>query len=188
MTIAAAVVVAMDPGIRGCGLAMFEAGRLKHATYVRNPTRKGSDGLAITTMGLAVGSTAKTWLAPRAKDTPLVCCVEMPQVYAHGKGEGDPNDLIPLAAVDGALLTALPWSATVTYRPRVWKGTIDPDILTARLCSTAPGALLYPDEHTHTDKVCTSLAHNMWDAVGIGLYYLGRLHMHGKVYPGASPG
>jgi hypothetical protein len=183
-------LVTLDPGIRGCGLAMVDStGELAHAAYVRNPLKRGGDGAAIASMVGALEEILHVWV-PWSSSWDKVrwaVAVEMPQIYTAGKGKGDPNDLLPLMGVVGGLVSMRKWDSITTYRPRAWKGTINPDILTARICTRAPGALLTCAEFERADKVCASLAHNMWDAVGIGLHHFGRLTV-GKVYPGATQG
>lgn len=175
-------LVTLDPGIRGCGLAYYEAARLAHATYVRNPRKTGSDTSEVAAMVGALAERLAAWGLPQR--APRVLAVERPQIYAQGKGKGDPNQLIPLAEIGAGLACTLVWDRLVTYRPRQWKGTIDGDTMVARIAATGPRSLLTPEEHACVDLPCASLAHNVWDAVGIGLHHLGRLTT--RVYPGAS--
>lgn len=130
----------------------------------------------------ALHDTLDAWGAPCVAADVVA---EMPQVYTWGKGKGDPNDLLPLAAIVGGLVSCVRWQTITTYKPRQWKGTIDGDTLVARIATRGVGALLTEQEFAAADPVCKTLAHNMWDAVGIGLHCLGRLTR--RLYPGATP-
>jgi hypothetical protein len=155
--------LSVDPGINGCGISVFEDAELIQATYVPNRIDRGVNILArARAMALAVVSTALDAQAFLG---------EMPQIYAFGKGRGDPNDLLPLAAVLGGIVSAREFSEVRVVRPREWKGTIDPDALIERVKER-----LTPKEHS---RVClpsaASLQHNCWDAIGLSLFGCHRL-------------
>lgn len=176
------VLVTLDPGIRGCGLAYYLGGELRAATYVRNPIKSGDGTAAVAAMVEQLTHRLSLWGA--ASQAPRALAVERPQIYTYGKGKGNPNQLIPLAEIGAGLACAMRWGALHTYLPREWKGTIDGDTMVARISATGPASLLSADEHARVDLPCASLAHNAWDAVGIGLHRLGRLTT--RTYPGAS--
>ena len=164
------MLIAIDPGIRGCGVAMFvnhtEPKALICAGYVGNPNRKGNDLQEIRDLATAVNEFVDTaspsWLCDE-----LV--IEWPQVYRAGKSKGDPNDLLILTAVAGALSYI---SVDKAYRvlPRAWKGTVDPDACIERIKTR-----ITPEEYACVElPKAASLQHNVWDAVGIGLHAVGR--------------
>lgn len=177
------MLVALDPGIRGCGVAYYAGTCLARAGYVRNPTKKGDDTTAVASVVAALTEWVKGCGGCYLSETRILA-VERPQIYTWGKGKGDPNQLIPLAEIGAGLACALPWTEYRTYRPRQWKGTIDGDVMVARISARGPGSLLTPEEHARVDLPCASLAHNVWDAVGIGLHHYGRLST--RTYPGAT--
>jgi hypothetical protein len=157
------VLLTLDPGIRGCGVALLDGPRVAWAKYVTNPVKSGADVHAVREMARAV------WHAlPHLTVARLL--VEWPQVYTYGKGKGDPNDLLALVGVGSALAALLPGAVVEGVRPRVWKGTIDGDAMVARIQSRVTAA-----ERVAIQLPCASLAHNVWDAVGIGLWRVGRL-------------
>ncbi len=95
--------------------------------------------------------------------------IEVPQVYAGARDE-DPNDLIDLAGVVGAIassiiLGSVQWSPL----PREWKGQIPKKVTKQRVdkrLSDAEKALIkWPS---------ASLAHNVYDALHLGIVYLER--------------
>lgn len=170
------LLLAVDPGVRGCGCALFLNGRLIACDHVLSGS-KAERGGAWVSMALAV----KKWahriaighMLPPAIDRLVV---EMPVVYPHGpsgkKAGTDPNDLIALAAVVGALCLA--FDETVepinVYAPREWKGQIPKIIHHQRAL-----ARLDAEELAHVPKLAKSRLHNALDGMALGLTDLGRL-------------
>ena len=154
-------LIALDPGLRGCGLAYFDArGRLVHADYVRNPYK--------TETG------PRAWkgfdLAPVFDDTCWNFISEVPQVYRAGASKGDPDDLIQLAGVVGVWTARIAAEAYFGVKPREWKGQVPKDVHHARLVKT-----LTPEEMAMVERAAPpSLRHNVLDAVGIGRYFFDR--------------
>jgi len=95
--------------------------------------------------------------------------IELPQVYVASRSKGDPNDLIALASVVGALTH---WfrGMTFVYSPRAWKGTVDKKVMTERILKH-----LSEEERGRIQKAPKSLLHNSIDACGLGLHHLKRL-------------
>jgi hypothetical protein len=168
-------LVSLDPGIRVSGLAVFRDSVLIHARILKNPTKEARGPTAWWTMaGEAVNAfrNATAWFPGVA---PVVFVTEVPQVYRFGNRKVDPDDLIQLAGVGGAVGASLKPAAAHGYYPRQWKGSVDKDVMVRRILgrlSRAERAAIAP---------CTaSLKHNVVDAIGIGLHHLGRLHEAGR--------
>lgn len=160
-------LLTIDPGINGCGIAAFsDDGRVARAYYVKNPCPKNNP---MPERVVRMVATITASVNGVGLDTLLV---EVPQIYTRGKSKGDPNDLIPLAGISYGIASAffeLYGVLAKQYLPREWKGNIDADLMIERI-----KARLSPAELA----VCTGptyLLHNVYDAVGIGLKYLGRL-------------
>lgn len=186
------LLVSVDPGIRGSGVAILGEDGLFTAAYVFNPVRRGNTPEAISSMAHALCTHICASLyarPPQASDQyhGVSLVVEWPQIYTHGKGKGDPNDLLPLVGVDMALMGMLN-TPTFRYLPREWKGTIDPEEMTRRVRRRlTPGEFARIAFPRNTCAPCyvhlaqedcaksTCLAHNVYDAIGIGLKHLGRL-------------
>ena len=100
---------------------------------------------------------------------------EWPQVYQRGGGRtrGDANDVIPLAGVGCALAACFPTINAKEVSPHEWKGQVPKEAIAARVESRLSEA-----ERAAYDAglaaVAPSLRHNVSDAVGIGLWGLGR--------------
>jgi hypothetical protein len=160
------VLLAIDPGIRGCGAAVFEGGILTRATYIKSHSATGNTAAACRAMANAVRDWAGLALNAIA--------VEWPRIYAsrirEGKTKSDPNDLLALCGVDGALAMAYPYTPVDCFVPSDWKGQLKKQPCHARIRSRLSEA-----EREVMDAITpASLAHNVFDAIGVGLFRLGR--------------
>lgn len=161
-------LVSVDPGLRHAGVAAFEKGALVYAALIKNTERKARGPQAWWAMAEEVATT-------RHAGSPIflipdVYVVEVPQVYRFGKSKGDPDDLIQLAGVGGAIGARLQALEAHGYYPRQWKGQVPKDVMAARIESYLNAA-----ELSAIAKCAPSLRHNVLDAIGIGLYHLGRM-------------
>ena len=165
-------LLAVDPGARGCGVALFRGGALAACAYVRNPAEVTADvGRAASAGAMALA--VQRWAVGLVDDL----AVEWPRVYAtairRGASRGDPNDLLPLAGVDAALAALLASARCSSYAPFEWKGQMSKDAMAERIMSR-----LAEGEFALLEAACDNAgakAHNIVDAVGIGLHHLGRL-------------
>ena len=167
------MILAIDPGLRHCGMALFREKLLIDAALVRITADAYGTSEAARLMALQVGR----WKQRAAYSLELV--IELPKVYPTGRQQGDQNDLIKLAALAGAIVGSCDWQSSRFIEPRTWKGTINADEMTGRIQGR-----LSDFERTRVDLESSpkSLHHNIWDAVGIGLWACGRLDPR-KVYP-----
>ena len=99
--------------------------------------------------------------------------IEIPIAYPSRKV--DPNDLIKLAIMAGeyaGYLDALGFPQAQFVKPVQWKGTVPKDVHQRRILKK-----LKPEELERLPKRprAKDYDHNMLDAVGIGLWKLGRL-------------
>lgn len=165
--------LAVDPGLRGCGCAVFSgadtAFRLERAGYVVGPETAGRGPEVWRQMGRVV---KKWWLGGYGVFDPSVppwtLVAEVPEVYP-GMPKTDPNDLIDLAGVVGAIAGALDLP-THFYLPRQWKGQLPKGVGVLRAL-----AHLSDEERKRVEPApMKSLDHNVADAVGIGLFHAGR--------------
>lgn len=161
MTVA---LLSIDPGLRGCGVAFWKNSTLEKASYVKNPSP--ADGPAAwTVMAFAVSSEFR-----QAYDADVA--VEIPRVYP-GVRENDPNDLLQLAGVVGAIVGHIYPLSVRHYYPADWKGQVPKAVMTSRIVERVT-----QEEHSRVNSV-GRLDHNTWDAVGIGLFHLGRMKRGG---------
>lgn len=177
------ITLAIDPGIRSFGAAVFADTWLTRATLIRGHYNPKAAIPGIEANEPFYAARAAEWLIVWLNGLGLArnvnrVVIEIPKVYPAAQQKGDQNDLIALAGFAYALATSV-HSATeiVRYFPREWKGTIDADTMTARIEKR-----LMPAETHYLEPCPESLRHNMIDAVGIGLFNLGRLDRH-RVIP-----
>ena len=106
--------------------------------------------------------------------TGFTAACEFPQVYTQSKSKGDPNDLISLAAVDGAIADGCE-GEVITLKPRDWKGQLHNDATDERI----RGRLTAAETKILAECKCPpSLLHNVVDAIGIGLKAVNRFELH----------
>lgn len=113
--------------------------------------------------------------------------VEFPQVYTSDKSKGDPNDLLPLAAICGALgaLLDVPYCA---YLPAQWTAQI-PKAETQKSRFDSPRATRICSRLDHRELIVYKKAqtHDEIDAIGLGLHHTGRsISKPRRVFPGAT--
>lgn len=153
------MLVCIDPGKKLCGVSMFsDRGYLLRAELVR------ADDVVTLADGVAE-AVKKNRIENR-----LVLAYEMPQVYMSDPGKA--KSLFPLAVTDGAVAYALRPNEIVEYKPHDWKGSVDPDVMTKKIKERWMTAA---DHKAVVIPSAKSLAHNIYDAVGIGIYHLRRL-------------
>jgi len=100
--------------------------------------------------------------------------IEKMQSYTLDKQKGDQNDLIDLSLLGGRLSALAEDPENVTFvAPATWKGQVPKGIVEKRA-----RAVLTPNELQAFERGVTGVAksaqHNVWDAVGIGLWRLSR--------------
>lgn len=152
-------LLAIDPSLRGTGWALFENTNLASCGVIGGPNQ-----LSNIEAVRAIRTSFHVAL------TPDEVVLEFPRIYPKGRGASDridPNDLLWVAAVAGALCTLGPSS---TYYPSDWKGQSKKE-KTLRIVLQACN----PAERTVIESVQGAKRHNAVDAVGIGMYHLKRI-------------
>lgn len=173
------MLLAIDPGLRHCGYAVFYGGRLVAAGLVRSPDHDNRGPVAWLAMATAVVDELDRQKLPMESGDELV--LEGQQVYQTGKLAGkmgaDANDLLELSGVCGALAALYAGLTVQDFRrvmPAQWKGTTDKAIcqlrVSKRLSDSEAMAISWPGKAGKD----SSLAHNVYDAIAIGLWAVGR--------------
>lgn len=150
-------LAAVDPGKAGLGWAIFVDDLLFKAGILENASHQ------LATIYLR--ELFRGW-------KPFRAAIEVPQVYQQKLWKGDPNDLIDVAVIAGIAVAALaPWCAPELVRPHAWKGN-------------APKAVGNKQTLARMDEcekivlrasgATKSKEHNVLDAIGLGLWKLGR--------------
>lgn len=172
------MILVVDPGIRGCGVALFSLEKkLVACAYVKNPLKTGN-GIAEV---LSVAKASRDWAYCNLCEFDFSHFVgEWPQIYTASKSKGDNNDLLPLVGVVCSIATTL--SVPVTqYFPREWKSQLTKEATLERVCDRLDITEMSILGAAMRDAG-KSLAHNVVDAAAIGLHYSGRFTPR-KVYP-----
>jgi len=164
------MILGIDPGVN-CGATLLgDNGILLVSALFRAPKGGGEADRAAALAG-------EIWSWAGGNGVGLgsdKLVLEWPQVYQGGKQKGDPNDLLFLAAIDGALAAKFPTVQVIQFKPQQWKGQVPKEIMTKRIL----GKLRSDEEKTWktcTQSVPSSLVHNVVDSLGIALHAAGRL-------------
>lgn len=157
-------MLCVDPGLRGCGVAEFNEHELLRAAYVKNPVEFGRGYVAHNGMGGAVAG----WCHKAS-----VALIEHPVIYpGSAQQKGDLNDLLDVVAVGASV--ASHYSKPITVFPSDWKGNVPKDVMTERIRRA-----ITDEERSRIEKCPANLMHNVLDAIGIGLWKLGRINKRG---------
>ncbi len=160
----------VDPGLRGCGVAVFHEGEVERAAYIKNPVLSGEGFGAYTAMANEVSN----YLTGRSYDKLVI---EHPRVYpGAAQQKGDLNDLLSVVAVGSAIAAvsvASPdyYGDIETLYPSDWKGNTPKEVMTDRIRRN-----LASGEVSAIEPCAASLKHNVYDAIGIGLFKLKRIN------------
>ncbi len=168
------VLLAIDPGLRGCGAALFSDGLLVAAAYV--PSTHTEDAMARACRETA--QAVQEWCCKvDMLHLPNALVLEWPTTYGGRASRGDARDLLSLAGVDGAIAAFFPGARVDCVEPHAWKGSVtkpkraaDPYPIEARarerLSAEESARVEWPGSAKHRWDVA--------DGVALGLYHLGR--------------
>lgn len=154
-------VIAIDPGLQGCGVALFDdtTNLLLRAQYIA-----GEPSVVVRT--ILDGSVF-----------PYRVAIEMPRTYGGRAARGDTNDVVRLAAAVGVMTaTFMLQGASVTNPlPQEWKGgSIPKPVSHKRIRARLTGFERVLLEHG-LHRVSAKRGLDILDAVGIGLWHCGRM-------------
>lgn len=174
-------VLSVDPGLRRSGCALFSSsGQLLAAALVLGESEASTDrakerAVVYRTMAEAVFAWSRREAAAVGGSVDFLA-IEFPAVRKRGsqreeKQGVDPNDIVRLAAVVGAICVAVEAPATV-WLPEDWKGQVPKPIHNERAL-----ARLSPEELARVPlrPRAKDIDHNIADAIAIGLHFAGRL-------------
>lgn len=122
------------------------------------------------------GQLAFAWLHTQTKAIPGpvdLLVIELPQVYPGARAE-DPNDLIQVARAVGQWEQATSFQVLELVHPRTWKGTVDWRVMCRRIVQA-----LSESERAKIPELPEGKLHNVLDAIGLGLWALGRIRRGG---------
>lgn len=180
--------LAVDPGTEHPAAAIYDRGELVVASRVKLPT-----ALVRMTGQLMQSERARliakcivewyrgTFVNGTPPPPPSLVIHEWPQIYTYSKGKGNPNKLIPLAAI-GTAVACLFDVEPVSVEPDEWIGQIKKDEdLPNELSWESPRGKFIRSRLTPAEVARVVLSHDAVDAAGIGAWALGKLE---RRYPG----
>lgn len=162
-------LIAIDPGVHSMAIAVFNDGGALQDAWNEPSSPPASVSLDMLLEGwgspsLRLSSRLQRVSAPRIVG-------ERQVVYPGARGmKTNPNDLLDLAMCSGAFYGALCTELRMGLRvvePAEWKAQVPKDVTRRRI-----ETLLSPSEKAVIKK--GGEMHNVYDAIGIGLFALGR--------------
>lgn len=194
---AAGYMIAIDPSIASTGMAFFRGGQLVMVRRVRCAPENGPDDQPECNAArcLRMAQRCATFVLDGAFggfDLRTVV-MEWPQIYRPAKSKGDPNDLPGIAGVGMAFagvmaiaMAARNQSLVVrSSKPAEWCGQL-PKSMTGDAWESPRGRRVR--SHLNESEIqvvgAQKAQHDALDAVGIGLFHLGRFSPR-RAYPGA---
>ena len=179
-------LLAVDPGLLHPAAAAFRNGELVAASRVKVPGR-----LASLDRGERVRQIVDliaAWYAALAPCAPVAVVGEFPKAYTRDKSKNSADQLFPLAAMSTGVAIRF-GVESITPLPSEWIGQISKD-------DRAPADQAWLSPRGKLIKACLReheiprvvLSHDAVDAVGLGLWGLGRLNGHGGAGPRRYPG
>ncbi len=174
-------LVALDPGLIHPAAALFRDGLLVAASRVRVPSRLAKDVRDVGERSRQVAALVCEWIVGhlrRGADgqpvPPSELVFERVQIYRAGRGKGDPNDLVPLAIISGAVAGIL-GCRVVSPTPREWTGGISKCEDGDPWASPRGGRVRR--RLSDAELAAVTPSHDAVDAVGLGLWRLGRFEL-----------
>lgn len=149
--------ISVDPGARSIAWASFTGEELVWCDFLKGETLGKLSAILKSDFG-------------HVKADNLI--IEKPQIYQGRMQSGDPNDLIDVAIPVGMMVQSIEEIGHLKIvRPREWKGTRP-----KKICNALTLKALSPVELNgfESRKFKKGEAHNVLDAIGIGLWHLGR--------------
>ena len=164
----------LDPGMIHPAIALFHHGFLRCARRVKVPGWMSKLPLGercrqiVNLIGAACAEIMVTEL-------PVALVTERPQVYAGAKSKTDPNDLIPLAMINGGVAQGF-GCPVISPTPREWAGATQ-KATTGDPFESPRGDIVRSLLSAEELALCES-SHDAIDACMMGLKVLGRIRRH----------
>ena len=143
------IFASIDPGKHVTALAVWNDARL---------------------VGAFVGPAPEAIHFAQAERATEFAIVEVPVVYPRSMSKGDPNDLIAVTFAAGYVSCAFAHFEKVA--PGAWAGDVPKAVRHRRIRIDHPEIAAFLDASLFPKEI----AHNAWDAVGIGLWFLRTQH------------
>lgn len=166
-------LIAIDPGTNTTGVAVFWDGLLTNV-YRLNAIK----GPCARLRALSVADQIPDLICP-------TIVLEWPQVYRGAASKGDPNDLLTLAFLCGAIAATNPDSPIAYYKPAEWAGQLPKT--KSKPWDSPRGKRIWDRLSAEERAVALPGNNDVIDAIGLGLHHLGRLKPKKAISRGISP-
>lgn len=163
-------LLALDPGLNNPAWALFQNGVLVHAQRTKIPREMSKLPLGQRCRRVASLVFKEVTAKVNRVDTLVI---EWPQVYSVSKSKGDPNDLLPLVGMGMYFAANFDNAELITPTPRTWLGGQIPKATTGDPWNSARGQRI-ASRLSDAERACIIVSHDALDAVGLGLWHLGR--------------
>lgn len=171
-------LLAIDPGLDSPGAALFRDGVLVAAARI---VVANIPGAPHAQRALAAADAIVNWaITQRAKVA--IVAHEWPQIYNASRSRANPNNLIGMAAIDGAVDCAFAFIAAHrgeqlelrTFLPAEWAGQLPKDTHKGAYWKSPRGQRIW-SRLSNAERALAPEQHDAGDAIGLGLHALGRL-------------
>lgn len=176
-------IIAVDNSLNSPGLACFIDGKLVIAERVK--PKHASDTVIMRAL-----ETAQLVCSRVMRDKVLAAMIargdynvvmEMPQIYNAKTSKANPNQLLPVAIVGGMIAATLATKQEIfAYTPHEWIGNL-PKSTKGDPRESPRGARIWATLNPAEKQISDGKNHDAFDAIGLGLYHLGRLAKRAKV-------
>ncbi len=178
-------LLAIDPSVRSTGVAIFLGGKLYRSAVIKNYTKYGSNCQGTRALDMALEIRDWTTKQQVVIEYEFDLVYEWPQIYTLSKSKGDPNSLL-LTVAPAVVLSGLgDFNRVITPTPSEWAGQTK-KVTTGDPWKSQRAQMVYRrlDE---TERSLVPKSHDAIDAVGLGLWALGRFERI-RVNYGATKG
>lgn len=167
-------LLALDPSINSPGIAIFRDRVLFFAGKVKLPRGLEATCTSIGERWFKVADAIAQQALAQVNHIPFDAFIfERPQIYRGDRSKGDPNDLVGLAAIGAGVAMRIRPSKFWSPTPADWTGQIQKR--TSGSAKDSPRALRIMSRLDEVELERVPNQHDAIDAVGLGLWALGRL-------------
>jgi hypothetical protein len=157
--------IAIDPSISEIGVAVFEGHEITRVKRIKGPKTVGaSEGKRMQLLMGHMHHELWSYMTLGARYGGWDLVIEWPEVYVSGRS--DPNDLLLLAGVVGAIVGQFDWRGVYSYRPKDWKGQVPKEIHNDRVLQKLSQKI-----QTDLGRIPKTYRHNVIDACGLALHH-----------------
>ncbi len=166
--------IAIDPSVNHLAISVWSPEGMLIAALLVYPDGEGAGGTRFNRLvdGLMYAEFEDGGIVYHHIDCAKEVVCEMPMIYPNStQWKGSPNDLLKLARVVGLLEHRFASRGFRAVLPREWKGTMSKG---QAFEDKVRGRLSKDELHNIELPSAKGDDHNVWDAVGIGLWMCGR--------------